>query len=169
MSAPHSPTVTLLVKPLARRALLRLCPFDGSAFNPYGTWLYPLLRASLRHRPSSSRQSLHKNLLSVRLYIPEWDALHFGSFLPLPLQLNISATLCALERENLCQLVCAAHLLTPVSRAAAMRFYLDKFGYETDEINYPQLKKHYQRHYVHFEEQYLADLQQLIKSQNTQI
>ena len=49
-----------------------------------------------------------------------------------------------------------------------MHHYLDKFDYDFNEINYPQLKKHYQRHFVHFEPQYLEDLQQLTQAKNIQ-
>ena len=162
------PTVTLHLKPLARRALIRLCPFDGHAFDISHSWIEPLLRASLRHRPSPPPQQAPANLVPVRLYISDWDAQHLGFFVPQPLQLNISSTLCTLERDNLCRLVCAAYLFTTASRAQAMRFYLDKFAYENDEINYPQLKKHYQRHFVHFEQQYLTDLQELHTAKSTQ-
>lgn len=162
-------SVPISVKPLARRALLRQFPFDGFAFDISRSWIYPLVTASLRRNSGSTpAKPANPNLVTILLYIPDWDAQHYGYFIPQTLQANISSLLCNLERDNLCRLVCAAHLFAGVSRSAAMHHYLDKFDYDFNEINYPQLKKHYQRHFVHFEPQYLEDLQQLTQAKNIQ-
>lgn len=156
--------ITLSLSPLAKHVLLRDYPYDGHAVNLLGSWIYPYITASLQRREVHTAAEVTKKLDGVvrcPIYISDYDENRYGHFIRLDRQASISKTICAIETDKLCRLIASMTAFGHVSRRAATLFYLDKFDYSESEINYEKIRQHYKRHYLHVEQSYIKDFQDI--------
>lgn len=156
--------VDIHMQPLAWRVLKEQFHYDGTAVELGSGWLYNVLTASLRRHPVVAPwefSRMPQGLADGRVYISDYDFQRYGGFMSIAKQLNFSMIVTGRERERLCQLTATAHIMAGISRDTAMRYFLEKEGYEDDEISFAALRKHYQRHYRHFEDIILHDLKEL--------
>lgn len=164
-------TTTIYMKPLAWKVLKRQYEFDGHAVELTKSWIYPIIASGLRHRHTYTAAELRRKPVRMEkgnVYITDYDFRRFGCYLPMSIQTNISNTICRLEMDHICRLVCAMHVFGGIPKRAATLHYLAKFGYDFSDLNADQLKKHYQRHFANIERYYMEDIQQIKSEENKQ-
>lgn len=150
--------------PLSWHVLKIQYNFDGTAVDLGSGWLYNIVTQCLRRRPVMSPWEFSRTLQGMvdgKVYILEYDYNRYGGYMSIAKQANLSVIISCKERERLCNLTATAHVMAGISRDTAMRYFLEKEGYEENEITFAALRKHYQRHYRHFEDDILHDLNQL--------
>lgn len=156
--------VDIKLHPLAWRVLKEQYHYDGTAVELGDSWLYNVLTATLRRHQVIAPwefSRMPQGLIDGRVYISDYDYQRYGCYMSISKQINFSMIIAKRERERLCQLTATAHIMAGVSRDTAMRYFLEKEGYEDNEISFATLRKHYQRHHRHFEEDMLHDLKEL--------
>ena len=156
--------VDIKLHPLSWRVLRQQYRYDGVAVDLGKGWLYNIVTQCLRRRPVMSPWEFSRvpqGMVDGKVYILEYDYNRYGGYMSIAKQANLSVIIFRQERERLCNLTATAHVMAGISRDTAMRYYLEKEGYEDDEISFAALRKHYQRHYRHFEDDILHDLNQL--------
>lgn len=157
-------TVDIKMHPLSWHVLKKQYNFDGTAVDLGSGWLYKIVTQCLRRRPVMSPWEFSRTLQGMvdgKVYILEYDYNRYGGYMSIAKQANLSVIISRKERERLCYLTATAHVMASISRDTAMRYFLEKEGYEEDEITFAALRKDYQRHYRHFEDDILHDLNQL--------
>lgn len=157
-------TATLNMKPLAWKVLKREYGFDGVAVELTSSWVYPIIASSLKRHLTYTAAELRRRpqgMVEGKVYITDYDFRRYGFHLPIAVQTNISNTVCRQEMDHICRLVCAMHVFGGVSKRAAMMHYLAVYGYDFEDLNPEQLKKHYQRHFANIEKGYREDIQQI--------
>ena len=157
-------TVDIKLHPLAWQVLKQQYKYDGIAVDLGKSWLYKVFVASLRRHPVVAPwefSRMPQGLVDGRVYITDYDFQRYGGHMGIAKQLNFSMIVTKRERERLCLLTATAHVMAGISRDTAMRYFLEKEGYEEDEISFAALRKHYQRHYRHYEDDILHDLKEL--------
>lgn len=156
--------VDIKLHPLSWRVLRQQYRYDGVAVDLGKGWLYNIVTQCLRRRPFMSPWEFSRvplGMVEGKVYILEYDYNRYGGYMSIAKQANLSVIIFRQERERLCNLTATAHVMAGISRDTAMRYFLEKEGYEDDEISFAALRKHYQRHYRHFEDDILHDLNQL--------
>lgn len=160
--------VDIKLQPLSWRVLKEQCgTFDGVAVNLGRGWLYNLVIQGLRRHPVMSPWEFSRSpqgMVDGKVYILEYDSQRYGNYLSIARQANISVIIFRRERERLCQLVATAHVMGGVGRDTAMRYFLEKYGYDDEEITFAALRKHYQRHCRQYEDSILHDITELRKA-----
>lgn len=162
--------VDVKLQPLSWRVLREQFPYDGTAVDLGQSWLYNMVTQCLRRHPVTAAWEVSRTLQGLvdgRIYISEYDAHRYGEYLSLARQATLSVLIFRRERERLCQLTATAHIMAGVSRDTAMRHFLDKAGYDESELSFAALRKHYQRHYRHFESDMRQDLSELREENET--
>ena len=157
-------TVDIKLQPLAWKVLKKQFNYDGNAVDLGRGWLYNIVTQCLRRHPVISPwefSRMPQGMVDGKLYILEYDYNRYGGYMSISKQANLSLIIFRRERERLCHLTATAHVMGEVSRDTAMRYFLEKEGYEDDEISFAALRKHYQRHYRHYEDDILHDLKEL--------
>lgn len=161
-------TVKIKMQPIAWHVLRNQYQFDGRAVDLGNGWLYNVFTQCLRRHPLVSAwetTSQPTGLEEGLIYITEYDFNRFGCYMPLSKQATFSLIISTKERERLCSMVACAHIMAGVGRDTAMRYYLEKECYEDNEITFAALRKHYQRHYRHYEDSIMHDIKEL-RTQN---
>ena len=161
-------TVDIKLHPLSWKVLQRQYHYDGYAVDLGRGWLYKMVLQCLRRHPVMAPWEFGRTpqgLVDGKVYILEYDHNRYGGYLSIARQKSLSDIIERQERERLCLLTATAHIYAQVPRDTAMRYFLDKEGYDDSEIAFPTLRKHYQRHFRHFEDDMLHDLKEL-KSKN---
>ena len=161
-------TVDIKLHPLSWKVLQQQYNYDGYAVDLGRGWLYKVVTKCLRRHPVMSPWEFSrapKGMVDGKVYILEYDYNRFGGYMSTASQANLSVIIFRRERERLCHMTATAHVMAGVSRDTAMRYFLDKEGYDDHEISFAALRKHYQRHFRHFEDDMLHDLKEL-KSKN---
>ena len=156
--------VDIKLHPLSWRVLRQQYRYDGVAVDLGKGWLYNIVTQCLRRRPVMSPWEFSRvpqGMVDGKVYILEYDYNRYGGYMSIAKQANLSVIIFRQERERLCNLTATAHVMAGISRDTAMRYFLEKEGYEDDEISFAALRKHYQRHYRHFEDDILHDLKEL--------
>lgn len=156
--------VDIKLHPLSWRVLRQQYRYDGVAVDLGKGWLYNIVTQCLRRRPVMSPWEFSRvpqGMVEGKVYILEYDYNRYGGYMSIAKQANLSVIIFRQERERLCNLTATAHVMAGISRDTAMRYFLEKEGYEDDEISFAALRKHYQRHYRHFEDDILHDLKEL--------
>lgn len=156
--------VDIKLQPLSWRVLKEQYHYDGVAVDLGRGWLYNMLVQGLRRHPTITPWEVGRELQGLvegKVYILDYDYQRYGGYLSLPRQANFSVAIYKRERERLCMLTATAHIMAGVSRDTAMKHFLYKAGYDDEEITFAALRKHYQRHFKHIEEDILQDLKEL--------
>ncbi len=156
--------VDIKLHPLSWKVLREQYRYDGVAVDLGKGWMYNVVTQALRRHPVVSPWELGRipqGMVDGKVYVLEYDCQRYGSYMSVAKQANISVIIFRRERERLCQLTASAHVMLGVGRDTAMRYYLEKAGYEDNEISFAALRKHYQRHYRHNEEVIAHDMYEL--------
>lgn len=162
--------VDIKLHPLSWRVLRDQYAYDGIAVDLGHGWLYNMATLCLRRHPVMAAWEFNRmpqGMVDGRIYITDYDSQRYGDYMSLAKQATLSVVIFRQERERLCQLVATAHVMAGVSRDTAMRYFLDKAGYEDYEISFAALRKHYQRHYRHFEDNIFHDFNELNATKRT--
>lgn len=157
-------TVDIKLHPLSWHVLKKQYNFDGEAVDLGKGWLYDIVTQCLRRHPVMSPWEFSRTpqgMTDGKVYILEYDYNRYGGYMSIAKQTKLSTIIFCRERERLCNLTATAHVMAGVARDTAMRYFLDKEGYDDNEISFAALRKHYQRHYRHFEDDIMHDLTQL--------
>lgn len=158
--------VDIKLQPLAWHVLKKEYAYDGIAVDLGRGWLYNIVTQCLRRHPVISPWEFNRapqGMVDGKIYILEYDYNRFGGYMSMAKQANLSMIIFRKERERLCHLTATAHVMAGVSRDTAMKYFLEKEDYEDSEITFAALRKHYQRHYRHFEDDIYNDLKELSK------
>lgn len=156
--------IDIKLHPLSWRVLKEQYDYDGNAVDLGKSWLYGIVTQCLRRHPVVAAwefSRMPQGMVSGRIYITEYDYNRYGGYLSIAKQANLSLIIFRKERERLCLLTATAHVMAGVGRDTAMRHFLQKAGYEESEMSFAALRKHYQRHYRHFESDIYQDYREL--------
>lgn len=157
-------TIDIKLQPLAWRVLREEFHYDGTAVDLGQSWLYNIVTLCLRRHPVTAAWEIGRSLQGMvdgKIYITDYDFNRYGGYMSTAKMANLSLIIFRREREKLCRLTATSHIMAGVSRDTAMRHFLIKGGYTDEEITFAALRKHYQRHYRHFEDDILHDLKEL--------
>lgn len=158
-------TVDLHLHPLAWHVLRRECGTtpDGTV-KMYLSRYHPLLVAMLERRLITPAEYITKPVKGRegKVFIYDNDFYRRGCYLRPNRQEWLSRIITEDEKHRLC-LFTAAIYSTGLPRDTAMRYFIEKEDYEQDELNFPQLKKYYQRNYSDNEKELFADRQNIKK------
>ena len=158
--------VDIKLHPLSWHVLKSQYRYDGVAVNLGRGWMYNIVTQCLKRSPVISSWEFNRapqGMVDGRVYILEYDFNRYGGYMGIAKQANLSVIIFRRERERLCHLTATAHVMAGVSRDTAMRYFLEKEGYEDDEISFAALRKHYQRHYRQYEDDIMQDFNELKK------
>ena len=164
-------TIELNMHPLAWRVLKNNVLFDGIAFDIEKSWLYNLIIQNLQRKKTIMAGTLNrvsKKLVAGKIYITKYDFDRFGGEIRIDNQAGISQVICKYERDKLCKEIATAHVFSGIGRGVIIRYLMDKYDYEDDELKFATLKKHYQRHCIQYEDSLSVDLMNLKKLKRTQ-
>lgn len=161
--------VDIKLHPLSWRVLKSQFDYDGIAVDLGKGWLYNLVTQGLKRSPIISPWEFNRapsGMVDGKIYILEYDYNRYGGYMSVAKQANLSVIIYQRERERLCSLTANAHIMAGIKRDTAMRYFLEKEGYEEDEISFEALRKHYQRHYRHHEDDIMNDFNELQTKNN---
>lgn len=131
---------------------------------------YKLISAGLTRQKVAVPSMLSKRydkLKEVEIQITSWDYHHYGDEITPVYQVSLSKYLYEELLYNACYQVLLAHVYGLIPRDTAIKEYLLNSLFEDDELNYPALRKHYQRHWMETEKAFKNDLAEMvIKSSN---
>lgn len=155
-------TVTLRVHPAVARHLENNFPKSGHAFDLRNHYLYTFLSACLQRTnikvPSHGSRNRHL-MREVSLVVTGWDYAHYGGEIPEKFQLAFSQLVYRKLLHEACYAVMVAHLVGGIPRDTAIKEFLFGNLYEEDELAYPALRKHYQRHWIEQERKFASDFE----------
>ena len=163
-------TVTIRVHPAVRRWMENTFPKTGGAYDLRGHFLHDFLRTGLSKEVNARAvpEAFH-SLPEIKVAVSRRDCRILGDRIPEPLQAAFSQLAYKFIRQTACQGILFAHLAGGVPRDTAIKEYLLAYLYEDEELNYPTLRKYYQRNWMATERRVLeeygtaADRKQLIR------
>lgn len=164
-------TVTIRVHPAVRRWMENTFPKAGGAYDLRGHFLHDFLRAGLtKEVKARAVPETFRSLPEIKVAVSRRDCRILGGAIPEPLQAEFSQLAYKYIRQTACQGILFAHVAGGVPRDTAIKEYLLAYLYEDDELNYPALRKYYQRNWMETERRVLeeygteTDRKQLIRS-----
>lgn len=155
MRKNETETVTIRVHPAVRRWLENTFPKTGGAYDLRGHFLHDFLRAGLTKEPQGRREP--SPLPEVKVAVSRRDGQRLGTELPASFQEDFSRLAYRYIRQTACLMVLFAHTAAKVPRDTAIKEYLLDNLYEDDELNYPALRKYYQRNWMETERRVLEE------------
>ena len=151
-------TVTIRVHPAVRRWMENTFPKAGGAYDLRGHFLHDFLRAGLtKEVKARTVPETFRSLPEVKIAVSHRDCRILGGAIPEPLQAEFSQLAYKYIRQTACQGILFAHLAGGVPRDTAIKEYLLAYLYEDDELNYPALRKYYQRNWMETERRVLEE------------
>ena len=163
-------TVTIRVHPAVRRWMENTFPKAGDAYDLRGHFLHDFLRTGLSKEVNARAvPEAFQSLPEIKVAVSRRDCRILGDRIPEPLQAAFSQLAYKYIRQTACQGILFAHLAGGVPRDTAIKEYLLAYLYEDEELNYPALRKYYQRNWMATERRVLeeygtaADRKQLIR------
>lgn len=155
MKKRETDTVTIRVHPAVRRWMENTFPKSGGAYDLRGHFLHDFLRAGLTKEPQGRREP--SSLPEVKVAVSRRDGQRLGTELPAAFQEDFSRLAYRYIRQTACLMVLFAHTAAKVPRDTAIKEYLLAYLYEDDELNYPALRKYYQRNWMETERRVLEE------------
>ena len=103
----------------------------------------------------------YEGLKEVEVLITSWDYHHYGDVIPPVYQVDLSQHIYKQVLYDACTYILFAHVYGFMARDTAIKQYLLENLFYEEELNYPALRKHYQRHWLATEKALKDDLAQL--------
>ena len=151
-------TVTIRVHPAVRRWMENTFPKAGGAYDLRGHFLHDFLRTGLSKEVNARAvPEAFQSLPEIKVAVSRRDCRILGDRIPEPLQAAFSQLAYKYIRQTACQGILFAHLAGGVPRDTTIKEYLLAYLYEDDELNYPALRKYYQRNWMETERRVLEE------------
>ena len=158
MRKNETETVTIRVHPAVRRWMENTFPKAGGTYDLRGHFLHDFLRAGLtKEVKARTVPETFRSLPEVKIAVSHRDCRILGGAIPEPLQAEFSQLAYKYIRQTACQGILFAHVAGGVPRDTAIKEYLLAYLYEDDELNYPALRKYYQRNWMETERRVLEE------------
>ena len=126
----------------------------SGAYDLRGHLLYSFISAGL-HRATVNMPSmiplLYEKMKEVKVVITSFDYHHYGWEIPPVHQVAISNLIYRQILFDACYRVMVSHVFGGLPRDTAIKEFLSEHFFEDNELNYPALRKHYQRHWIETE------------------
>ena len=103
----------------------------------------------------------YEDMKEVEILITSWDYHHHGDIIPPVYQVALSQHIYKQILYDACTYTLFAHVYGLMARDTAIKQYLFEYLFDEEELNYPALRKHYQRHWLATEQALKDDLAQL--------
>ncbi|MDL2308349.1 hypothetical protein LJC53_02060 [Bacteroidales bacterium OttesenSCG-928-C03] len=161
MASKNIYKVKVRVHPAVHRHLENNFQKKQGAFDLRKHFYYKLVSAGLSRGKVAVPSMLSKRygkLKEVEILVTSWDYHHFGDQIAPVYQVSLSKYLYEELLYNACQYVLLVHVLGLIPRDTAIKEYLLNNLFEQDELNYPALRKHYQRHWMETERTLKEDI-----------
>lgn len=149
------------VHPAVYRYLENTFPKRQGAYDFRKHFYYNLISSGLSRKRVSVPSMLSKqyeNLREVEIIITSWDYNHYGEHISPVYQVSLSKYLYKQLLYHACYYVLMAHIFGMMPRDTAIKQYLLENLFDDGELNYPALRKHYQRHWMETEKVFKEDL-----------
>ena len=125
---------------------------------------YNLISSGLTRKTVNAPSLLSKRyeeLKEVEVLITAWDYHHYGDIISPFYQVSLSQHIYKQILYDACTYILFAHIYGLMPRDTAIKQYLCENLFYENELNYPALRKHYQRHWLETEKVLKEDLAQL--------
>ena len=154
--------ITIRVHPAVFRHMENHFPKIGEAYDMRGHFFYDFLRSGLtRKSGGAAPPQSFAQLLEVEIVFSRRDCQHYGYIIPEVYQSWFSRFAYKFIQHTACMEVLFAHVAGGIPRDTAIKEYLLNNLYEDDELNYPALRKYYQRNWMEAERQVLEEYSEL--------
>lgn len=94
---------------------------------------------------------LYEKMKEVKVVITSYDYHHYGWTIPPVHQVAMSNHIYKQILFDACYRIMVSHVFGGLPRDTAIKEFLSEHLFEEDELNYPALRKHYQRHWIETE------------------
>lgn len=159
---PTFGTVTVRIHPAAARYIDNHFPLVSGAYDIRKSPLHAFVSAFLQKSDTDFRShaSRRTETREVRLAVTAWDCEHYGDTVTAKSQLAISQHIYKTLLREACLEVMVMHTAGGIPRDTAIKNHLARNLYEDSELNYPALRKYYQRHFTEAERRFAEDLEE---------
>jgi len=147
-------TTTIKVHPAVFRYINNTFNRVGGAYDLRGHLLYGFISVGLsRHsvKVESMLSQQYKKMKEIKVVITSWDYNHYGWDIPPIHQVALSNHIYRQILFDACYRVMICHVFGGLPRDTAIKEFLGEYCFEECELNYPALRKHYQRHWLDVE------------------
>lgn len=100
-------------------------------------------------------------MTEIEVGITSWDYHHYGDRISPVHQVAFSQFVQRQIIDNACYKILVAHVFAGIARDTAIKNYLLENLYYEEELNYPALRKHYQRHWIATEKEFKEQLDEM--------
>lgn len=154
-------STTIRVHPAVFRYIDNSFNRVGDAYDLRGHLLYDFISVGLSRRSIKVASMLplqYEKMLTIKVIITSWDYNHYGWDIPPIHQVSLSNHIYRQILFDACYRVMICHVFGGLPRDTAIKEYLWEHGFEECELNYPALRKHYQRHWLDTEKNAKANV-----------
>jgi len=133
----------------------------GDAYDLRGHLLYGFISSGLSRctvKVSSMLPLQYETMRKIKVVITSWDYNHYGWEIPPIHQVAMSNHIYRQILYDACYRVMICHVFGGLPRDTAIKEFLDEHCFEENELNYPALRKHYQRHWLETEKNAKANV-----------
>jgi len=144
-------STTIKVHPAVFRYIDNTFEKTSGAYDLRGHLLYNFISTGL-NRKSINMPSMiplmYEKMKEIKIVIGSFDYHHYGWEIPPIHQVAISNHIYKQILFDACYRIMVSHVFGGLPRDTAIKEYLNEHFFEEEELNYPALRKHYQRHWI---------------------
>lgn len=147
-------TTTIKVHPAVLRHIDNTFPRVSGAYDLRGHPFYSFISVGLNRKAVSMPSMLplqYEKMREIQTVITSFDYHHYGWEIPPIHQIALSNHIYRQILFDACYRVMVCHVFGGLPRDTAIKEFLSEHFFEEDELNYPALRKHYQRHWIETE------------------
>ena len=154
-------STTLKVHPAVLRYLDNTFEKVSDAYDLRGHLLYNFISVGLSRKTISLPSMIplqYEKMREIKIVITSFDWHHYGWEIPPIHQMALSNHIYKQILFDACYRIMVSHVFGGVPRDSAIKEFLNEHLFEEDELNYPALRKHYQRHWIETEKNAKANV-----------
>jgi hypothetical protein len=147
-------STTIRVHPAVFRHIDNTFNKVGNAYDLRGHLLYNFISVGLSRssvKVASMLPLQYEKMQQIKVVISSWDYNHYGWEIPPIHQVALSNHIYKQILFDACYRIMICHVFGSLPRDTAIKEYLWEHCFEESELNYPALRKHYQRHWLETE------------------
>ena len=144
-------TTTIKVHPAVFRHIDNSFEKVSGAYDLRGSLLYGFISAGLSRATINTPSMiplLYEKMKELKVVISSYDYHHYGWMIPPVHQVAMSNHIYKQILYDACYRVMISHVFGGLPRDTAIKEFLSEHLFEEKELNYPALRKHYQRHWL---------------------